>query len=77
YLTDAVKIANELNFKCSAVIVDEQNFMGINDKFQLSIAEKIMQDEIKERLMKAGVLMRLSDTIYIDSRAKFEGECVV
>ncbi|MDO5046074.1 bifunctional UDP-N-acetylglucosamine diphosphorylase/glucosamine-1-phosphate N-acetyltransferase GlmU [Campylobacter sp.] len=77
YLTDAVKIANELNFKCSAVTVDEQNFMGINDKFQLNIAEKIMQNEIKEKWMKAGVLMRLSDTIYIDARAKFEGECMI
>ncbi|QKF92299.1 bifunctional UDP-N-acetylglucosamine diphosphorylase/glucosamine-1-phosphate N-acetyltransferase GlmU [Campylobacter sp. CCUG 57310] len=75
YLTDAVKIANELNFKCSAVTVDEQNFMGINDKFQLSVAEKIMQEEIKQNWMKQGVLMRLADSIYIDSRAKFEGEC--
>ena len=75
YLTDSVKIANELNLKCSAVMVDERNFMGINDKFQLSVAEKIMQDEIKEKWMKAGVLMRLPDTIYVDSRAEFEGEC--
>ncbi|WP_172199509.1 bifunctional UDP-N-acetylglucosamine diphosphorylase/glucosamine-1-phosphate N-acetyltransferase GlmU [Campylobacter sp. RM16188] len=75
YLTDAVKIANELNFKCSAVTVDEQNFMGINDKFQLSVAERIMQEEIKQNWMRQGVLMRLADSIYIDSRAKFEGEC--
>lgn len=75
YLTDAVKIANELNFKCSAVTVDEQNFMGINDKFQLSVAEKIMQEEIKQNWMRQGILMRLADSIYIDSRAKFEGEC--
>ncbi len=77
YLTDAIKIANEKGLKCVAVSVSEQNFMGINDKFQLSIAEKIMQDEIKQNLMKAGVLMRMPESIFIDSRAKFEGECVL
>ena len=77
YLTEAIKIANEKGLKCVAVNVNEQNFMGINDKFQLSIAEKIMQDEIKQNLMKAGVLMRMPESIFIDSRAKFEGECVL
>ena len=77
YLTDAIKIANERGLKCWAISVEEQNFMGINDKFQLSIAQNLMQDEIKKNLMKSGVLMRLPNSIYIDSRAKFEGECVI
>ncbi len=77
YLTDAIKIANERGLKCWAISVEEQNFMGINDKFQLSIAENLMQDEIKKNLMKSGVLMRLPNSIYIDARAKFEGECVI
>ena len=77
YLTDTIKIANERGLKCWAVSVEEQNFMGINDKFQLSVAENLMQDEIKKNLMKAGVLMRLPNSVYIDSRAKFEGECFI
>ena len=75
YLTDAIKIAKDMGLKCAAVWVDEQSFMGINDKFALSIAENFMQNEIKENLMKQGVLMRLPQSIYIDSRAKFIGEC--
>lgn len=75
YLTDTVEIARSSGFKCGTVLVDEQNFMGINDKFALSVAENLMQNEIKESLMKAGVKMRLPNTIYIDARAKFEGEC--
>nr|WP_314166417.1 bifunctional UDP-N-acetylglucosamine diphosphorylase/glucosamine-1-phosphate N-acetyltransferase GlmU [uncultured Campylobacter sp.] len=75
YLTDAIKIAKDMGLKCAAVWVDEQNFMGINDKFALSIAENLMQNEIKENLMKQGVLMRLPQSIYIDGRAKFIGEC--
>ncbi len=75
YLTDAIKIAKDMGLKCAAVWVDERSFMGINDKFALSIAENLMQNEIKENLMKQGVLMRLPQSIYIDSRAKFIGEC--
>ncbi|MBS6152428.1 MAG: bifunctional UDP-N-acetylglucosamine diphosphorylase/glucosamine-1-phosphate N-acetyltransferase GlmU [Campylobacter gracilis] len=75
YLTDAIKIAKDMGLKCAAVWVDEQSFMGINDKFALSIAENLMQNEIKENLMRQGVLMRLPQSIYIDSRAKFIGEC--
>ena len=75
YLTDAIKIAKDMGLKCAAVWMDEQSFMGINDKLALSIAENLMQNEIKENLMKQGVLMRLPQSIYIDSRAKFIGEC--
>lgn len=75
YLTDTIEIAKKAGYKCKTVLVDEQNFMGINDKFALSIAEELMQNEIKENLMKSGVTMRLPSTIYIDSRAKFKGEC--
>ena len=75
YLTDAIKIAKDMGLKCAAVWVDEQSFMGINDKLALSIAENLMQNEIKENLMKQGVLMRLPQSIYIDNRAKFIGEC--
>lgn len=77
YLTDSIKIAKNMSLKCVAVNVVERNFMGINDKFALSQAENIMQDMIKEKLMKNGVYMRLPQTIYIDSRAKFEGECTL
>ncbi|MBE3610559.1 MULTISPECIES: bifunctional UDP-N-acetylglucosamine diphosphorylase/glucosamine-1-phosphate N-acetyltransferase GlmU [Campylobacter] len=77
YLTDAIKIANQKNLSCVAVDVCEQNFMGINDKFQLSIAENIMQDNIKKEWMKFGINMRLPQTIFIDARAVFKGECVV
>lgn len=77
YLTDSIEIAIKKGYKCHAIYVDERNFMGINDKFALSQAEILMQNEIKENLMKNGVLMHLPDTIFIDSRAKFIGECEI
>ena len=36
-----------------------------------------MQNRIKEELMLQGVIMRFPDSIYIDCRASFEGECIL
>ncbi|MFW5619214.1 MAG: NTP transferase domain-containing protein, partial [Campylobacter hyointestinalis] len=71
YLTDAIELAINRGFSVSFSLVSEANFMGINDKFALSLAEEIMQNSIKEKLMKNGVIMHLPKTIFIDSRAKF------
>lgn len=38
-----------MSLTCQAIEVSEKNFMGINDKFALSIAEEIMQDNIKRK----------------------------
>lgn len=77
YLTDAIAIAKELGFNVKAEIFKEQDMLGVNDKYQLSVAENLMQEKIKINLMKSGVRMRLPHTIYIDARAKFQGECEV
>ncbi len=77
YLTDLIKIANEENRVVKSVLVNEQHFMGVNSKYQLSIAQTIMQDEIKQDFMNQGVIMRLPNTIYIDAKAKIEGECEI
>ncbi|WP_086236584.1 bifunctional UDP-N-acetylglucosamine diphosphorylase/glucosamine-1-phosphate N-acetyltransferase GlmU [Campylobacter porcelli] len=77
YLTDAIEIAIKDGKSVGSVLVDEQNFMGINDKLALSKAEILMQNEIKSNLMKNGIIIRLPDSVFIDSRAKFEGECEI
>ncbi|BCX79444.1 bifunctional UDP-N-acetylglucosamine diphosphorylase/glucosamine-1-phosphate N-acetyltransferase GlmU [Campylobacter sp. 19-13652] len=77
YLTDAIAIARGLGYGVRAVLLKERELLGVNDKYQLSIAEGLMQEQIKINLMKNGVRMRLPHTIYIDSRAKFEGECEI
>jgi bifunctional UDP-N-acetylglucosamine pyrophosphorylase/glucosamine-1-phosphate N-acetyltransferase len=57
------------------VFVQEEEFKGVNSKFDLAKAEEIHQQRIKEKWMKAGITMRLPETIYIDTKATFEGEC--
>ena len=77
YLTDIIKMAVEDGKVIHPVIVEEEEFKGVNSKLDLAHAEEILQRRIKTEWMKAGVTMRLPETIYIDSRATFEGECIL
>ncbi len=77
YLTDIIKMAVEEGKTVHPVIVEEEEFKGVNSKLDLAHAEEILQRRIKTELMKAGVSMRLPETIYIDCRATFEGECIL
>ncbi|CAA6801824.1 MAG: N-acetylglucosamine-1-phosphate uridyltransferase (EC / Glucosamine-1-phosphate N-acetyltransferase (EC [uncultured Sulfurovum sp.] len=77
YLTDIVKMAVDENKIVNPIYVEEEEFKGVNSKLDLAAAEVIHQNRIKKNLMMAGVSMRLPDTIYVDSRATFEGECML
>ncbi len=77
YLTDIIKMAVDEGKIVHPVVVEEEEFKGVNSKLDLAHAEEILQRRIKTAWMKAGVSMRLPETIYIDSRAMFEGECML
>jgi len=77
YLTDIVKMAVDDNKTVTPIYVEEEEFKGVNSKFDLAEAEIIMQNRMKKQLMDAGVTMRFPDTIYIDCRATFEGESIL
>jgi len=77
YLTDIIKMAVDEGKTVHPVIVEEEEFKGVNSKLDLAHAEEILQRRIKTEWMRAGVSMRLPETIYIDSRAIFEGECIL
>lgn len=77
YLTDVVELAKKDGYKIAPLYVTEENFKGVNSKYDLSHAEEIMQRRIKKRFMMAGVLMRLPETIYIDADVEIEGESVI
>jgi len=77
YLTDIIKMAVDEKKNVHPIYVEEEEFKGVNSKLDLAHAEEILQRRIKTEWMKAGVSMRLPETIYIDSRATFEGECML
>ena len=77
YITDVVEFAKNDGFKISPLYVKEENFKGVNSKYDLANAEEIMQNRIKKKFMDAGVIMRLPNTIYIDSDVEIEGESII
>ena len=74
YITDLVELAINQNLKVSPLIVNEENFKGVNSKYDLANAEVLHQQQIKKEFMNAGVIMRMPDTIYIDYGVKIQGE---
>jgi bifunctional UDP-N-acetylglucosamine pyrophosphorylase/glucosamine-1-phosphate N-acetyltransferase len=77
YITDIVTMSADEGGHIVPVYVDEEEFMGVNSRYELSIAEERMQKRIKKDWMLSGVTIELPDTVYIDCRARFEGECIV
>lgn len=77
YLTDIIALANAKNEQVAPIFVDENEFMGVNDKFQLAKAENLMQNEFKEALMKQGVIFHNPQSAFISLDTTFEGECEI
>jgi bifunctional UDP-N-acetylglucosamine pyrophosphorylase/glucosamine-1-phosphate N-acetyltransferase len=77
YITDLVELAVSNDIVVRPVAVKEENFKGVNSKFDLANAEVIHQNRIKENFMKSGVLMRLPDTIYIEEGVDIQGESIL
>ena len=77
YITDLVEIAIKDNKKVTPLVVDEENFKGVNSKVDLASAEVIHQNRIKNGFMMQGVIMRLPDTIYIEEGVQIEGESIL
>jgi bifunctional UDP-N-acetylglucosamine pyrophosphorylase/glucosamine-1-phosphate N-acetyltransferase len=55
YLTDVIAMAKADNKSIAPLMVEEEQFMGVNSKLDLSKAEVVMQRRIKEQWMAAGV----------------------
>ena len=77
YITDLVEIAINQGKVLKPLIVNEENFKGVNSKVELADAEVIHQNRLKNEFMKAGVIMRLPSTIYIEEGVIIEGESIL
>lgn len=77
YITDLIEIAVKDEKRVRPVVVKEENFKGVNSKFDLANAEIIHQQRIKERFMRDGVIMRLPETIFIEEGVSIEGETTI
>ena len=77
YITDLIEMAIEQGKVLKPLVVNQENFKGVNSKVELADAEVIHQNRIKKEFMKSGVIMRLPDTIYIEEGVQIEGESII
>jgi len=75
YLTDLISLASKKGIAIKSFFVDEDEFMGVNDKFELAKAENLMQERIKKHWAEQGVIFHLMHTIFIGADVEFQGEC--
>ena len=64
YLTDLVALAREEGQTCRAVMCDEAETLGINDRMQLAEAEAIFQSAAREHAMREGATLIAPETVY-------------
>jgi len=77
YITDLVDIAIKNNYEVKPIFVKEENFKGVNSKYDLANAEIIHQKRLKKYWMEKGIIFRLPDTVFIDESVEFDGECEI
>ena len=71
-LTDIFKIANRENISVSLTLTNEHEVMGVNNMYQLSIAEEQFQTKLRKKFMEKGVILQNPETIHFSYDTKVE-----
>jgi bifunctional UDP-N-acetylglucosamine pyrophosphorylase / glucosamine-1-phosphate N-acetyltransferase len=77
YLTDIVEIANTRGLVARALIADEKEVMGVNDRAQLAAAEATLQDRLRRRAMTEGATLIAPETVFLAYDAKIGRDVVI
>jgi bifunctional UDP-N-acetylglucosamine pyrophosphorylase / glucosamine-1-phosphate N-acetyltransferase len=77
YLTDAVTIARRLGHRAAVVIVSEQEVHGINDRAQLAMAERMMQEKLRRDAMLSGATLIAPETVFFSHDTKLGRDVLV
>jgi bifunctional UDP-N-acetylglucosamine pyrophosphorylase/glucosamine-1-phosphate N-acetyltransferase len=77
YLTDAVDIANNMNLSCKVVETNEAEVLGINSQSERAMAEKLVQQELRQKHLDEGVIMIDPDTVYFTSDVKIAAGTII
>jgi bifunctional UDP-N-acetylglucosamine pyrophosphorylase/glucosamine-1-phosphate N-acetyltransferase len=77
YLTDVVGIARARGHRAIAVEGDEAEFQGINSRAELAIAERSMQQRLRDAAMAAGVTMLDPDTVWLSADTKLGSDVTI
>lgn len=67
YLTDCIKVLKDQNKKLKAFVSDDHDqYYGVNNKYELMRASKLMQARINKEHMLSGVIIESPETTFIE-----------
>jgi bifunctional UDP-N-acetylglucosamine pyrophosphorylase / glucosamine-1-phosphate N-acetyltransferase len=77
YLTDAVAAARAAGHVAIAVEGDEAEFQGINSRAELAVAEKALQQRLRQAAFEAGVSMADPDTVWFAADTRLAADVTI
>jgi bifunctional UDP-N-acetylglucosamine pyrophosphorylase/glucosamine-1-phosphate N-acetyltransferase len=77
YLTDIVEIANARGLTARALVAQEKEVMGVNDRAQLAAAEAALQDRLRRRAMAAGATLTAPETVFLSFDARIGRDVLI
>ncbi len=78
YLTDSVEILNQMGAKIHPLMIeDNDEILGINTRYQLAEANKIMQTRLQKKLMDNGVTILDMNNTYIEYDVKIGQDSII
>ena len=77
YLTDIIYIANKDNIEIGITYNKEFESLGVNDRKGLAMAEKEMQNILREKAMKKGVTLISPETVFFSIDTKISKDVYI
>ena len=77
YLTDVISVARGDSLTCKAVICDEAETLGVNDRVQLAEAEGIFQSRARHQAMIDGATLTAPDTVFFSLDTQLGRDVIV
>ena len=77
YLTEVVEIASKQNLKIDLININEEEILGINDRFDLFKAEKLAQDRFRDFLINKGVTLLDPNSTYFSYDTIIEKDVII
>ncbi len=77
YLTDVIGILRSDGHDVNAVVTEEQNILGVNDRSQLAEVGRLLRDRIAQQWMLSGVTIVDPSSVWIDSTVVIEADATL
>jgi len=77
YLTDLVGLVKSECKLCGLVLTEAESVMGVNSRYELSIAENLLQNRLRRGFMDNGVTLIDPETVYFSQDTKIAQDVII